>query len=120
MGIMRVWPPGRNGTPGAGETAVRRARRHGPAADLAHWTLSDECLLIESRFDGDLDRYRAWRDRLWAEMHDTLHPGDCAHSTFDEEYVVRTAFGGDWAQYRICRDRLREKLWQIMKVTSRR
>ncbi len=117
---MKVWPPGRNGNPGTGETADRPARRHRPSADLAHWALADERLLVETRFGGDIDRYRTWRDRLWTEMHDTMHPRCGPYDTFDEEYIVTTAFGGDWAQYRVCRDRLREELWQIMKVTSRR
>jgi hypothetical protein len=83
--------------------------------------LHDEKLLVETRFGGDAELYNAWRDRLWAEMQDTMRRPDRARrSVADEEYVVMTAFGGNWAQYRVCRDRLREELWQIMKVTDRR
>jgi hypothetical protein len=111
---MKVWPPGRH----RGASAGVSARRPHPPSPLADWVLHDEKLLVETRFGGDRERYGAWRDRLWAEMHDAMHhPGRWRESTADEEYVVKTAFDGNWAQYRVCRDRLREELWQIMKVT---
>ena len=114
---MKVWPPGKRHRPGSGR---RRDHVHAPS-DLAEWVLHDEKALVETRFGGDGERYTAWRDRLWAEMRDTLrHPGQARHVPADEEYVVRTAFDGDWAQYRVCCDRLREELWQIMKVTTGR
>jgi hypothetical protein len=118
---MKVWPPGKHHRPTLGRLARRRS--HSPAApstDLANWVLHDEKLLVETRFGGDSELYGAWRDRLWAEMHDTMRGGGSrSHgSTQDEEYVVRTAFDGNWSQYRVCRDRLREELWQIMKVTK--
>jgi hypothetical protein len=80
--------------------------------------LHEEKLLVETRFAGDSELYGAWRDRLWAEMHETMrHPERIRGHSADDEYVVQTAFDGDWSQYRICRDRLREELWQIMKIT---
>jgi hypothetical protein len=122
---MKVWPPGKHHRPvlrgirrpGSGR---RHERAHSPS-DLANWVLHDEKLLVETRFGGDTERYNAWRDRLWAEMHDTMRQPDHARTnSADEEYVVMTAFDGNWAQYRVCRDRLREELWQIMKVTKGR
>ncbi|WP_329235968.1 hypothetical protein OG417_30785 [Actinoallomurus sp. NBC_01490] len=111
---MKVWPPSRPRRTGA---RVPARHPHAPTP-LADWVLHDEKLLVETRFGGDRERYGAWRDRLWAEMHDAMHhPGRSRESTADEEYVVKTAFDGNWAQYRVCRDRLREELWQIMKVT---
>jgi hypothetical protein len=119
---MKVWPPGERHRPalrGIHRPGAGR-RRHRPAA-LANWVLHDEKLLVETRFDGDHARYLAWRDRLWAEMHDSMRrPDRNRRYSPDEEHVVMTAFGGDWAQYRACRDRLREELWQIMKVTRER
>lgn len=119
--VMKVWPPGKHGRAPIGGRMRRRARRHAPCHDLANWVLHDEKLLVETKFGGDTELYRAWRDRLWSEMHETMHrPGVARRvDAEDEEYVVMTAFGGNWAQYRVCRDRLREELWQIMKVTSR-
>jgi hypothetical protein len=112
---MKVWPPAGHHRSATGGSVKRRPH---PSTDLATWALHEEKLLVETRFAGDSELYGAWRDRLWAEMHDTMHRTDGvrAHSA-DEEHVVRTAFGGDWTQYRICRDRLREELWQIMKIT---
>lgn len=116
---MKVWPPGRRH-----RLALVLGKRHGhdrPSTDLASWVLHDEKLLVETRFSGDNELYNAWRDRLWAEMQDTMHrPKRSRRSTADEEYVVNTAFEGNWEQYRVCRDRLREELWQIMKVTNGR
>jgi hypothetical protein len=122
---MKVWPPGKQHRP-----VLRGIRRHGlgrrneraqPRTELANWVLHDEKLLVETRFGGDSERYNAWRDRLWAEMHDAMRrPDRDRRVSPDEEHVVMTAFGGDWAQYRACRDRLREELWQIMKVTKGR
>jgi hypothetical protein len=126
---MKVWPPGKRHRPVLGgirrSGAGRRHERARPSSVLADWVLHDEKLLVESRFGGDSERYAAWRDRLWAEMHDTMrrperHPDPARGNSADEEYVVMTAFDGDWAQYRVCRDRLREELWQIMKVTRER
>jgi hypothetical protein len=114
--VMKVWPPGKR--PPLGRLMKRRAHCF---ADLANWVLHDEKLLVETRFGGDVELYNAWRDRLWAEMQDSMRRPDRARRfVADEEYVVMTAFGGNWAQYRVCRDRLREELWQIMKVTDRR
>jgi hypothetical protein len=111
---VKVWPQGKRHR-GAG--AAERRRPH-PPTPLADWVLRDEDLLVQTRFGGDRERYGAWRDGLWAEIHDSmLHPGRRPDLTPDEEYVVRTAFDGDRAAYRRCRDRLREELWQIMKVT---
>ncbi|MEV5753647.1 hypothetical protein AB0L00_37990 [Actinoallomurus sp. NPDC052308] len=116
---MKVWPPGKTHRPVAGPLTQRASRRH--ESDLAGWVIRDEKLLVDSRFGGDQELYRAWRDRLWREMHDAVHDSrPVRKSTDDEEYVVMAAFGGDWAQYRVCRDRLQEELWQIMKVTDRR
>jgi hypothetical protein len=117
---MKVWPPGKHHRPTL-NTLIRRRRQAGPAvpAELANWVLHDEKLLVETRFGGNSELYGAWRDRLWAQMHDTMHHPDRARQyTEDEEYIVMTAFDGNWAQYRVCRDRLREELWQIMKVTK--
>jgi hypothetical protein len=115
---MKVWPPGAQQRPTVEGSARRRAH---PSPDLANWVLHDEKLLVETRFGGDGALYGAWRDRLWAEMHETMHhPDRPRRSSADEEYVVMTAFDGNWAQYRVCRDRLREELWQIMKVTKDR
>jgi hypothetical protein len=118
---MRVWPPNRRHRPSLGH--LRRHRQH-TSADLANWVLHEEEVLVETRFDGDAELYRAWRDGLWAEMHDTMHRPIRANrprrTTADEEYMVMTAFDGNWTQYRTCRDRLREELWQIMKVTTSR
>lgn len=109
---MKVWPRGKYRDRG-----VRRR----PSVDLANWVLGEEKFLVETRFGGDAEQYGAWRDGLWAEMHELMRrPGQAKRQTADDEYVVMTAFDGDWAQYRICRDRLREELWQIMKVTKRR
>ena len=119
---MKVWPPGKHNRSSVGGLMKRRAHHypHSPS-DLANWVLHEEKLLVETRFDGDTELYGAWRDRLWAEMHDTMRrPDRVRRHIADEEYVVMTAFGGNWAQYRVCRDRLREELWQIMKVTNRR
>lgn len=119
---MKVWPRRRRLTLGG----LKRHRAHAhPSADLANWVLHDQKLLVETRFGGDCALYAAWRDRLWAEMQDTMHRAGSASGrdrgpTPDEEYVVRTAFDGDWTEYRVCRDRLREELWQIMKVTNGR
>jgi hypothetical protein len=118
---MKVWPPAGRHRPALGGLMRRRPR---PSADLANWVLHDEKLLVETKFGGDAELYTAWRDRLWAEMHDTMRHPDRArrHSVVgeaDDEHVVMKAFGGDWAQYRACRERLREELWQIMKVTKR-
>jgi hypothetical protein len=100
---------------------MRRRTRPHPSSDLANWVLHDEKLLVETRFGGDRELYRAWRDRLWTEMYDVMHrPDRTRRYSADEKYVVMTAFDGDWAQYRVCRDRLREELWQIMKVTNGR
>jgi hypothetical protein len=120
--VMKVWPPGKHEHVGLGSLIRRRAHRHGhPAADLGSWVLNEEKLLMETRFGGNAELYGAWRDHLWAEMHDTMRRPDRARRHIaDEEYVVMTAFDGNWAQYRVCRDRLREELWQIMKVTNRR
>lgn len=122
---MKVWPPGKQHRP-----VLRGIHRRGlgrrhedthPRTELANWVLHDEKLLVETRFGGDSERYNAWRDSLWAEMHDAMRrPDRDRGSSADEEYVVMTAFDGDWAQYRACRDRLREELWQIMKVTKGR
>jgi hypothetical protein len=112
---MKVWPPAGHHRSATGGSVTRRPR---PSADLANWALHEEKLLVETRFAGDGELYGAWRDRLWAEMQETMHqPQGARGHGADEEYVVRTAFGGDWTQYRICRDRLREELWQIMKIT---
>jgi hypothetical protein len=115
---MKVWPRRRRLAVGG----LKRHRAHAyPSAELANWVLHDEKLLVETRFGGDCTLYAAWRDRLWAEMQDTMrHPDRDRRPTPDEEYVVRTAFDGDWNEYRVCRDRLREELWQIMKVTQSR
>jgi hypothetical protein len=111
---MRVWPPG--GRRGVGAAVSARRRPH-VSSPLADWVLRDEKLLVDTRFGGNREQYAAWRDRLWAEMHDAMRrPGGRREPAEDEEYVVMTAFDGDWAQYRACRDRLREELWQIMKV----
>jgi hypothetical protein len=117
---MKVWPPGKHRRPTLGGL-MRRHEHIRPSSDLANWVLHDEKLLVETRFGGNSDLYGAWRDRLWAEIHDRMHHPEraCLHSG-DEEYVVMTAFDGNWAQYRVCRDRLREELWQIMKVTNGR
>ncbi len=114
---VKVWPQGKRHRPPL--NALMRRRSH-PSADLASWVLHDEKLLVETRFGGDSRLYDAWRDRLWAEMHETMRrtPRTRRHAAADEEQVVMTAFDGDWTQYRICRDRLREELWQIMKVTK--
>ncbi|MCW2945178.1 MAG: hypothetical protein JWR24_1895 [Actinoallomurus sp.] len=119
---MKVWPPGEHDSPPLGRLRRRRPFRHTHSSpDLANWVLQDEKLLVETRFGGDAELYNAWRDGLWAEMHDTmLRPDRTRRHNADEEYVVMTAFDGNWAQYRVCRDRLREELWQIMKVTIRR
>ena len=119
---MKVWPPGKPRWPSLGASVRRRVRRRArPCSDLAQWALHDENLLVDTRFGGDIERYRAWRDGLWAEMRGSVRRTARARRyTADEEYVVMTAFDGNWAQYRVCRDRLREELWQIMKVTSRR
>jgi hypothetical protein len=112
---MKVWPPARHYRSATGGSAKRRSH---PSTDLANWALHEEKLLVETRFAGDSELYGAWRDRLWAEMHETMrHPERIRGHSADDEYVVRTAFDGDWSQYRICRDRLREELWQIMKIT---
>jgi hypothetical protein len=112
---MKVWPPGKPQR----QVTRHASRRRG--SDLAGWVIRDEKLLVETRFGGDGELYRAWRDRLWREMQDALRESRPARKTADdEEYVVMKAFGGDWAQYRVCRDGLREELWQIMKVTDRR
>lgn len=112
---MKVWPPGRPTGPGT----RREARSARPRPRLADWVIRDEKLLVESRFHGDVELYRTWRDRLWAEMDDALHRHEPARaSAEDETYVVMKAFDGDWAQYRVCRERLREELWQIMKVAD--
>jgi hypothetical protein len=119
---MKVWPPGERHRPRL-SAFVRRHPAAAPAlpAELANWVLHDEKLLVDTRFGGNRELYGAWRDRLWAEMQDTMHrPDRIRRYTEDEEYVVMTAFGGNWAQYRVCRDRLREELWQIMKVTKGR
>lgn len=119
---MKVWPPHEHHRPAL--SGLLRRRPHASAvrsSELADWVLHDEKLLVETRFGGNRDLYGAWRDRLWAEMHDTMHrPAQTRRHTADEEYVVMTAFDGDWAQYRVCRDRLREELWQIMKFTKGR
>ena len=122
---MKVWPAGKDHRPALRGihrpgTGRRHERVHRPA-ELANWVLHDERILVETRFGGDYERYLAWRDRLWAEMHDRMRRPD-RHRRYspDEEHVVLTAFDGDWAQYRVCRDRLREELWQIMKVTRGR
>jgi hypothetical protein len=119
---MKVWPPGKHHRPTLSD--LMRRRPHGRTAlpaELANWVLHDEKLLVETRFGGNTELYGAWRDRLWAEMHDRMHhPDQERRHTADEEYVVMTAFEGNWAQYRVCRDRLREELWQIMKVTKGR
>jgi hypothetical protein len=119
---VKVWPPGKHHRPTL--SALMRRRPHARTAlpaELANWVLHDEKLLVETRFGGNTELYGAWRDRLWAEMHDTMHrPDQPRRHTEDEEYVVITAFDGNWAQYRVCRDRLREELWQIMKVTKGR
>lgn len=119
---MKVWPPHEHHRPAL--SGLLRRRPHASAArssELADWVLHDEKLLVETRFGGNHELYGAWRDRLWAEMHDTMHrPARTRRHTADEEYVVMTAFDGDWAQYRVCRDRLREELWQIMKFTKSR
>jgi hypothetical protein len=113
---MKVWPEGKHSRPALGGLMKRRSRS---STDLASWVLHDEKLLVETRFGGNSELYGAWRDRLWTEMHDTMHhPERTRRHTADEEYVVMTAFDGNWSQYRICRDRLREELWQIMKVTK--
>ena len=119
---MKVWPPGKRSRLPLGMLAACWTHRHAHSSpDLADWVIQEEKLLVEARFGGDVELYRAWRDRLWIEMHETMHkPAKPQWSTGDEEYVVMTAFEGNWAQYRVCRDRLREELWQIMKVTSRR
>ncbi|MCO5974047.1 hypothetical protein [Actinoallomurus soli] len=112
---MKVWPLGKSHRP----VTPHLSRRHG--SGLAGWAIRDEKLLVETRFGGDQELYRAWRDRLWREMHDAVHESRPVRKTAeDEEIVVMKAFGGDWAQYRVCRDRLQEELWQIMKVTDRR
>ncbi|GAA0339171.1 hypothetical protein NE235_27460 [Actinoallomurus spadix] len=112
---MKVWPPGKPTGPAVRPTA----RHHRP--DLAGWAIRDEKPLVETRFGGDRELYRAWRDRLWREMYDAVHESRPVRRTVeDEEIVVMKAFGGDWAQYRVCRDRLQEELWQIMKVTDPR
>jgi hypothetical protein len=117
---MKVWPPGKRHRPTIGGL-MRRHERTRPSSDLANWVLHDEKLLVETRFGGNSELYGAWRDRLWAEMHDTMRrPEKAREHSSDEEYVVMTAFDGNWAQYRVCRDRLREELWQIMKVTNGR
>jgi hypothetical protein len=114
-----VWPPGKSHRLHLGALTRYAARRSG--SSLEDWAIRDEKLLVETRFDGDVELYRAWRDRLWHEMHDAVHDSRSVQkSTDDEEYVVMKAFGGDWAQYRVSRDRLREELWQIMKATGRR
>ncbi|WP_433171543.1 hypothetical protein [Actinoallomurus sp. CA-150999] len=116
---MKVWPPGKHDRPASRALGRNEPRRHG--SDLAGWAIRDEKLLVETKFGGDMELYRAWRDRLWSEMHDAVHHSrPVRKASDDEEYVVMKAFGGDWAQYRVCRDRLREELWQIMKVTDRR
>jgi hypothetical protein len=116
---MKVWPPGKSHRLRLGALTRHASRRHG--SSLAGWAIRDEKLLVETRFEGDVELYRAWRDRLWREMHDAVHDSRSVRKgADDEEYVVMKAFGGDWAQYRVCRDRLREELWQIMKVTDRR
>lgn len=115
---MKVWPPGdTHGAAGRADAGAGSCSH----ADLSAWLIQDEKHLVEDRFGGDAELYRAWRDRLWTEMHDViLHaPGERPPAD-DEEYVVMKAFGGDWAQYRVCRDRLREELWQIMKAAERR
>jgi hypothetical protein len=116
---MKVWPPGKPHRSAPGALTRPASRRNG--SDLAGWAIRDEKLLVAARFGGDVELYRAWRDRLWREMHDAVHHSRPVRKTADdEEYVVMKAFGGDWAQYRVCRDRLREELWQIMKVTDGR
>ena len=113
---MKVWPPGKSHQPPDRGPGGRRS-----PADLTGWVLSEEKLLVDTRFHGDAERYGAWRDGLWAEMQEMMRrPGRARRPTTDDEYVVMTAFDGNWAQYRVCRDRLREELWQIMKVTKRR
>ncbi|MFL6057141.1 MAG: hypothetical protein ACJ72W_30225, partial [Actinoallomurus sp.] len=60
---MKVWPPGKLHRPVPGALTRHAARRHG--TDLAGWVIREEKLLVESKFGGDLELYRAWRDRLW-------------------------------------------------------
>jgi hypothetical protein len=117
---MKVWPPRKHHWPTL--SGLMRRRPHASAllsSELADWVLHDEKLLVETRFGGNSELYGAWRDRLWAEMRDTMHqPAPVRRHAADEEYVVMTAFDGNWSQYRVFRDRLREELWQIMKVTK--
>jgi hypothetical protein len=107
----------RNGATGTGSPAGTHACRDVRPIDAGSWVLSEERLLIELKFNGDTELYRAWRCRLWSEMHAPDRP--CRDSP-DEQYIVDTAFDGDWVRYRICRDHLREVLWRIMTTGDQR